>query len=81
MGLRHMQINITGDLYTGMAEGFGDCKKVHTRFQAPGRKGVTKCVEVDICYICSLLYFLIMTVKGFGTKSGVDFAWEYKIIL
>ena len=48
MGLRHMQINVTGYLYAGMAEGFRDRQKVHTRFQAPGRKGVTKCVKVDI---------------------------------
>ncbi len=29
MGLRHMQIYITGDLYTGMTEGFGDRQQVH----------------------------------------------------
>ena len=48
MGLRHMRIYITGDLYTGMTEGFRDRQQVHARFQAPGRKGVTKCVKVDI---------------------------------
>ena len=59
-----MQKNITCDVTL-------DRQMVNARFQAPGRKGVSKCVDVDICYTCSFLFFLIMTVKGFGAKSRV----------